>query len=215
MTTGLTDAKRRVLERLKRVDGASAGELAGGLGVTESGVRQHLETLEGLGLVVRRAGAADGRGRPPEVWSLTPLAGELFPDRHGDLTLELLDAIRAAVGDEGLDAVIDARAERQLAAYRAVLPTGDGVSVRRRVEALARQRSAEGYMAETRVEGDDVFLVEHHCPVCSAASACAGLCRGELELFRAALGGDVTVDRTQHLLAGDARCVYRIHARPA
>jgi predicted ArsR family transcriptional regulator len=211
--TGLTDAKRRVLERLKRVDGATASELAAQLGVTETGVRQHLDALEQHGLVQRSARPAEGRGRPPVTWSLTSLATGLFPDRHGDLTLELLDAIRAAVGDAGLDQVIDARAGRQLRAYQAAMPAGPDVSLRRRVGALARQRSAEGYMAEARPDGDDLLLVEHHCPVCSAATACAGLCRGELELFRSVLGDDVVVERTQHLMAGDPRCVYRVRTR--
>jgi len=211
---GLSDAKQRVLERLKRVDSATASELAARLELTETGVRQHLDALEQHGLVQRCTRAAEGRGRPPLAWSLTPLATELFPDRHGDLTLELLDAIRAAVGEAGLEQVIDAREARQLSAYEAVLPTGPDVSLRRRVGALARQRTVEGYMAEARPDGDDVLLVEHHCPVCSAASACAGLCRGELDLFRRALGDDVTVERTQHLMAGDPRCVYRVRTRP-
>ena len=38
-------------------------------------------------------------------------------------------------------------------------------------------------------------------------------------MFREALGPDVVVERTQHLLAGDRRCAYRIspavHAEPA
>jgi predicted ArsR family transcriptional regulator len=85
--------------------------------------------------------------------------------------------------------------------------------LRRRVAALARQRTVEGYMAEARVDGDAVLLIEHHCPVCLAAAACTGLCRGELELFRGVLGADVDVERTQHLIAGDPRCVYRIRER--
>jgi predicted ArsR family transcriptional regulator len=211
--TGLSDAKRGVLERLKRVDAATASELAADLGLSETGVRQHLDALEQHGLVQRRSQPGEGRGRPPLAWSLTSLATELFPDRHGDLTLELLDAVRTAVGDAGLEQVIDARAARQLSAYQAALPTGPDVSLRRRVGALARQRSAEGYMAEARPDGDDLLLIEHHCPICSAATACAGLCRGELELFREVLGDDVSVERTQHLLAGDPRCVYRVRPR--
>jgi predicted ArsR family transcriptional regulator len=39
------------------------------------------------------------------------------------------------------------------------------------------------------------------------------LCTSELELFRAALGDDVEVERTQHLMAGDVRCAYRVSAR--
>jgi predicted ArsR family transcriptional regulator len=58
-----------------------------------------------------------------------------------------------------------------------------------------------------------MVLVEHHCPICEAAGACPGLCRTELELFREALGDDVTVERTQHLLGGDTRCAYRVTKR--
>lgn len=126
--------------------------------------------------------------------------------------MELVDSIRAAVGEEGLDRVIDARVERQQAAYQQVVPDATA-PLRQRVAALARQRTAEGYMAEARSDGDTVLLIEHHCPVCRAATACTGLCRGELELFRAVLGAEVDVERTQHLIAGDPRCVYRIRER--
>jgi predicted ArsR family transcriptional regulator len=82
------------------------------------------------------------------------------------------------------------------------------------VNALARQRTAEGYIAEVVREKDgSVVLLEHHCPICTAAQACQGLCRSELELFQAALGDDVKVERTQHRLAGDARCAYRVRSR--
>jgi predicted ArsR family transcriptional regulator len=84
----------------------------------------------------------------------------------------------------------------------------------KRVNALAKQRSAEGYLAEVVRDKDGaVLLVEHHCPICTAASACQGLCRSELDLFRAALGDDVTVERTQHILSGDVRCAYRVTPR--
>jgi predicted ArsR family transcriptional regulator len=212
VTVGLSDAKRRVLERLKRAEAATAGELADALALTEAGIRQHLERLEHHGLVQRQPGSPSTRGRPPARWSLTSLAAELFPDRHADLTVELVDAIRVAVGDDGLDRVIDARAARQEAAYAAVVPDPTA-PLPRRVAALARQRSAEGYMAEARADGDAVWLTEHHCPVGQAAVACTGLCRGELNLFRAVLGADVDVERTQHLVAGDPRCVYRIQER--
>jgi predicted ArsR family transcriptional regulator len=213
MATEVTDAKRRVLDRLKRVDGATAAELAGELGLTEAAVRQHLDALETNGLVTRRERPAAGRGRPPVEWSLTAVASELFPDRHGDLTVELIDAVRAALGEEGLERVVDARAESQLASYRDELPAPDDASLARRVGALARRRSAEGYMAESRRDGDAWVLVEHHCPVCEAAEACTGLCRTELELFRTVLGPGVEVERTQHLLSGDARCAYRVTER--
>ena len=80
-----------------------------------------------------------------------------------------------------------------------------------RVRALAALRHEEGYMAEARGDGDGGFLlIENHCPICAAATACQGFCRSELEVFRAALGPDVRVERSEHLLAGARRCAYRI-----
>ncbi len=204
----VTDAKRRVLDRLKRTEAMTAAELASALELTEAAVRQHLDGLAELGLVDGRDRPARGRGRPPVEWSLTAIAMELFPDRHSDLTVELIQAIRNAVGDAGLERVIDERLRGQLEAYRRVVPSGG--SLRQRVSALARQRTAEGYMAEVLPDGASLLLVEHHCPVCTAATECQGLCRGELELFRAALGDGVAIERTSHLLSGDARCTYRI-----
>lgn len=212
--TPLTDAKRRIVDRLKRLDDATAAELAKALGLTATAVRQHLVSLADVGLVQPRPRPTTGPGRPSQAWVLTPLARELFPDRHGDLTVNLLTSVRNALGEEGLDRVIAERTRSQREAYRAaVVPSGHW---RDRAGALAAVRSAEGYLAEVvdDPDGDGVLLVEHHCPICEAATACQGLCQGELELFDEVLGPDVEVVRTQHLLSGDARCVYRIQPVP-
>jgi len=209
----LGDSKRRIIDRLKRNSRSVTVDLARQLGISEAAVRLHLAELEERGLVTHSPGTAAGRGRPPKLWSLTDLAQELFPDRHGDLTVELVAAIRAAFGEDGMDAVLDARAERQAEALAMVVPAGG--SLADRAEALAAQRSREGYVAEVIVDDatGDLLLVEHHCPVCEAATACQGLCRTELALFQRALGPDAEVERTQHLLSGDERCVYRIRRR--
>ena len=97
-----------------------------------------------------------------------------------------------------------------MAPYRKALPPADA-SLRKRVEALASIRTAEGYMAEVVEESPEVLrLIEHHCPICAAAETCQGLCRAELEVFRASLGDDVSIERTMHLLSDGDRCVYRI-----
>src|SRR5256885_636838 len=67
-----------------------------------------------------------------------------------------------------------------------------------------------GYVAEAGAEGDGYLLVENHCPICGAAAACQGFCRAELETFRAVLGPDASVERTEHIVQGDRRCAYRV-----
>ena len=65
-------------------------------------------------------------------------------------------------------------------------------------------------MAESAAEGQGYILVENHCPICVAATACQGFCRAELDTFRNVLGPDASVERAEHIVAGDRRCVYRI-----
>ncbi len=213
----LSTARRRIVERLQRLDGATAADLAQQLGLTGAAIRQHLDGLAELGLVASEEVArTGGRGRPASRWRLTPMARSLFPDRHAELTVELLDLVRDELGDDALDQIIDARTRRQRAAYDLALdgsasPPSD---LRERLERLAAVRTAEGYAAEVVAapDGDGVLLVEHHCPICDAATTCQGLCRAELELFRSVLP-EADVEREQHLLSGDARCTYRIRSR--
>jgi predicted ArsR family transcriptional regulator len=201
------------VDRLKRSGPSTSAALARDLGLTEAAVRQHLAGLEEAQLVERSTRPPKGRGRPATLWSLTALATELFPDRHADLTVELIAAIRESVGEVGLERVVASRAARQLQTYRRALPEPGRASVKVRVRRLAELRSAEGYLAEAVPDGADMLLVEHHCPICDAAATCQGLCRAELELFQQTLGDDVTVERTQHVLSGDLRCAYRISPR--
>jgi predicted ArsR family transcriptional regulator len=129
--------------------------------------------------------------------------------------VSLVGSIRTALGEDGLQRVIDARTDDQACDYRAAVPEADDAPLRDRLDALARRRTAEGYMAEVADGGEGtLLLVENHCPICDAAQACLGLCRSELDLFRRTLGDGVRVERVEHLLSGGRRCVYRITPAP-
>jgi len=41
------------------------------------------------------------------------------------------------------------------------------------------------------------------------------LCDSELDVFRAVLGEGVVIERTEHIMAGARRCVYRIRTARA
>ncbi|HUC32150.1 MAG TPA: metalloregulator ArsR/SmtB family transcription factor [Ilumatobacteraceae bacterium] len=207
-TNDLSGAKRRIIERLKRADTATAPELAAEFGLTDTAIRQHLEALETAELVERSAAPSSGRGRPPVHWRLTDAAAPLFADRHADLTVELIGSIRAALGEDALERVVRARSDRQLAHYQVALADADDLS--ERVHLLAELRSAEGYLAEVVDDGDHLSLIEHHCPIRGAADSCRGLCSAELSLFERALGPGVKVEREQHLLDGGQRCAYTV-----
>ncbi|MDP9463460.1 MAG: transcriptional regulator [Actinomycetota bacterium] len=204
----LSDTKRRIVDRLKRVESATATDLAAEFGLTDTALRQHLDALEDVGMVTRSKTEPAGRGRPPVHWQLASAAAEVFPDRHGELTVELITSLRTTLGERALDRVMTARADRQTTAYAqslvGITDLGD------RVRRLADLRSDEGYLAESAADGEAFILIEHHCPIREAAAACGGLCSAELDVFQRALGSAVTVTRTQHVLSGDRRCAYRV-----
>lgn len=198
----------RILFRLKTRGPQTIAALGEAFQVTSEAVRQLMVKLEADGLVDHED-RREGRGRPKRVWRLTERGHARFPDRHAELTVGLLEAVRAEFGDAGLERLIARREAEQRKLYRSV--AGDHDRLEDRVAALAAQRDREGYMADWRREDDGGFvLVENHCPVCAAAAACQGLCRSELAVFREVLGPDATVERTDHVIAGGRRCAYRV-----
>ena len=204
----LSDTKRRIVDRLKRVESATATDLAGEFGLTDTALRQHLDALEEAGLVTRSMSEPVGRGRPPVHWQLAPGAGEAFPDRHGELSVELIGSVRSTLGERALQRILATRSDRQIATYMQSLAGVNDLGDRLR--RLADLRSDEGYLAEARVDGEAFSLIEHHCPIREAAGECNGLCSAELEVFQRVLGSTVTVTRPQHVLRGDRRCAYRV-----
>lgn len=199
----------RILYLLKTKGPQTAGPLATKLGVTPMAVRQHLYRLGRRGLVEYQ----DERrpvGRPARVWRLTSKAASRFPDSHAELTLEMIDAVRAAFGDTGVERLLHERTKRQRDSYsRRMEKAGPGLL--RRTQALAEIRREQGYMAECVQRRDgSILLMENHCPICAAASSCQGLCREELSLFRTLLGSQASVERVDHILAGARRCAYKI-----
>jgi len=200
--------RRKIINVLKQLGALDATELARRLGVSAMAVRQHLYELQKEGLVTY---TEESRpiGRPAKLWQLTPAADRFFPDRYAELTLSLINSMKEAFGEAGLARLLEIRTREQIQTYQAIMLCK--ASLKQRLEALAQQRTEEGYMAEVIAQADGTFLLaEKHCPICVVATGCTGLCQMEQEIFQAALGEDVTVERIEHILAGDRRCLYQI-----
>ena len=200
----------RYLFTLKTRGPQTSAAIGGAFGISDEAARQQLVKLAREGLV-EGVSEANGVGRPTNVWRLTPQGNARFPDTHADLTVQLLDSIRAELGEGALDVLIGARERQTRAAYTAKM-AGDQ-TLAEKVAHLAAIRTAEGYMAECFPNEDGWLLVENHCPICAAASICQGFCRAELQVFQEVLGPDCSVTRTEHILAGARRCAYQISPR--
>lgn len=183
-------------------------ELSSRLGVSAMAVRQHLYALQDEHLVTYQE-ESRAMGRPAKLWQLTPAADRLFPDGYAELTVSLIDSVKEAFGEDGLERLLEVRTRQQIAAYQAQVSNGD--SLQEQLEVLASLRTNEGYMAQVESLDDGSFLlIENHCPICAAAKACTGLCAKELEVFQSVLEQGVMVKRTEHIIAGARRCAYRV-----
>ena len=203
------DSRDQILYLLKTRGPQSAPFIANSLGISAVGARQHLHQLADDGLL-SRFDRAQKVGRPTSYWELTEKAQQHFPDRHGDLTVKLIDNVRELFGEQGLDALIGQRERESLAEYQAALAKCHSLGAR--VRKLAELRDREGYMAQTVREKRGVWLLlENHCPICAAARQCQGFCRSELEIFRQCLP-EAKVERDEYLLDGARRCAYRVTA---
>lgn len=203
---------RRAIVKLLKTEGPiDSAQLAQRLGLTAMAVRQHLYALQNENLVTaeERPGPV---GRPAKYWKLTREADSLFPEAYAELSVSLISALKDTFGAEGLTQVLVSRCARQRVDYGRRIGPAD--SLPKKLRELARIRTEEGYMAEVKSEGGGSYLlVERHCPICAAATACQGFCSTELDLFRSVLGAGVEVARVEHIVSGDQRCAYRVTPR--
>lgn len=199
--------RESILRYLKIHGGTDSQTLSEELDLTPMAVRLHLYDLEKNQMVsfeeVRRA-----MGRPAKVWSLTAEANRHFPDTHADLAADLLRDLGQSLGEKEMERFLDTRKKRLIENYKKEI--GSKLTLEKRLDRLAEIRTREGYMAEVlRSEDGGYLFVENHCPICSAAKVCQGLCRIELEVFQKALG-EIQVERSEHILGGKRRCAYRV-----
>ena len=204
----LVPSRQAILRLLKRQGPSDSEAVAAQLGISAMAVRQHFYALHAQKMVTYRE-QQRAIGRPAKMWSLTPAAESHFPDAHAGLTLSLLNAAELTFGEQGVKRVVSRCAEQQIKSYQVAMPVR--ASLRKRLQTLISIRNEEGYMAEVQRQPDGCFLlIENHCAISTAAKVCPKLCDAELDVFRAILGKGVTIERTEHMMAGARRCVYRI-----
>lgn len=199
----------KILYILKTRGPQTAQSLAAMMDMTSMGARQHLQSLESQELA-STFDKVEKRGRPSRYWQLTAKANSRFPDRHNDLTLNMIDAVKKVFGEEGLDKLIVERETKGLKNYQAAVEGCE--TLMDKAQALAAIRTDEGYMATIEEDEEGIWLFENHCPICEAATVCQNFCRSELSIFSQVLGDDVAVERKEHIINGARRCSYLLTA---
>ncbi|MDW6091631.1 metalloregulator ArsR/SmtB family transcription factor [Vibrio rhizosphaerae] len=197
----------KILHTLKREGAVTAKQLADRFGITTMGARQHLQSLEEDGLI-HFYDVKVKIGRPTRHWTLTEDGHAYFADRHGELTLQVIDAIEQVYGSEGIAKIVATREAQTLSQYHAEIQTCN--TLEEKLEMLVTLREREGYMVQLESLSDGYRLIENHCPICKAATRCQSFCQSELHIFQSLLEGLCTIERQEHIVSGHRRCSYII-----
>ncbi len=205
----LSSAQRHALVALKRRGEASADELAATLGITPSGVRQHLAALRSAGLAASRQ--ERGRpGRPVDLYHGTDLGETPFAGASGDLSLELLGHI-----DEEDPELIPRAFERRRRRVEQARDQLAGKSLDEKVTVVAKILDGEGYLADlNKLPGDSYLVTLHSCAIWAVASRYGHACATELEFLRELLP-EMEIERVAHKKAGAYVCAYELQPRAA
>jgi predicted ArsR family transcriptional regulator len=197
------DSRREsILAFLKTRGHATLGEVAGHLEVSKQGALRHLEALETDGLATVAHAEPHGRGRPENVYQLTPAAGDHFPDGHRQLAGDLV----AFLSEEQLKRFFERRAERLEAEYA---PRLAGLDFEARVRELAKLATEHGHMAEVVELPEGGLAIRHcNCPIQDVAARTGLPCQNEQEMYQRLLGASVS--RSTWMAEAAPDCTYEI-----
>jgi predicted ArsR family transcriptional regulator len=196
--------RQEILQHLQRNGRATVKELGQLLGLTSTGIRQHLTVLERDGLVLAHE-ERGGVGRPTLVYALTDKSETLFPRSYDELANNLLEEIRASEGRERMYQILHRVAERMADAYWERV---QGKDTAERVKETAAIMQEQGCLVDWTENDGEFLLNEYTCPFPKVAKQDSSVCALHVDFVRRLTGADTRL--AQSLLRGQRACTYRI-----
>lgn len=203
--TNESSTRNDILLLLKTHGPMTVNDISQRLGITPMGIRQHLNRMEGQGLV-KVAQQRGGVGRPGFIYSLTEDADEMFPRNYEALARFLLETVLELDGREKVETLFHHRAEvfKERAGKRL-----NGKGLKEKVETLAEIQDEFGYIAQVEEENGELHLTQYNCAIARVAREFPQACEHELRSYRDLLPG-ATVERISCAAHGDRFCRYAI-----
>ncbi len=196
--------RQQILDYLRRNGRATVRDLDSHLGLTSTGVRQHLTVLEREGLV--EAHEERGHvGRPALVYQLSDKGDGLYPKKYDQLANILLEEVRQVAGGQVLQTLLRRVALRFADSYAERL---EGKSLPERVNEATIIINERGSEADCVKDGEDWLIRQYTCPFPKVAHQNSCVCALDVEFVRQMVGSDARLSTS--LLRGDRACTYRI-----
>ncbi|HJM74392.1 MAG TPA: winged helix-turn-helix transcriptional regulator [Dehalococcoidia bacterium] len=198
----MQETRQQILDHLRLTPEATVRELGDVLGLTPSGIRQHLMVLEQTGLV----GTREERGkvgRPALVYSLTASGEATFPTDYDLLSTILLDEMREQAGSANFQNAIQRIATRMAEPHVEQLAGG---SPEQRVEATCAILRSRSVVADWARDGDSFILNERTCPYPEVARKNSAACAIDTAYVQQLTGMDARLANCR--VRGDEGCMY-------
>jgi predicted ArsR family transcriptional regulator len=202
--------RNHIVEILKENGTATVAELAEKLGMAQVSVRHHLDILVGEDLVessgVRRR---NGAGRPSQVYSLTPQAAKLFPQRHQVLANEMLAAMKSLLPAEEVQGIFLRLAEKTVLDAPAAHVDQQ---VEDRLDQVTEFLNQKGYTARWEVTDGRYRLFTCNCPYAGVSENNPELCEMDRTMLQHLMPEGVR--RETRIADGAPRCAYVLLLAP-
>lgn len=192
-------AARRLVEFLAQAGPSTVSTMAAHQQTSATAVRRPLKELLDHGLVAAHPQAPFGpsperrRGRPSQVYSLTPAGRNVAGASYEDLAVSAITYLHDVLGDAAVRDFAETRAARIVPAH--------ADSLEELIDAMS-VHGVTGSVEPGPGSGHQVCL--HHCPVENAARHHPQICEAETQAMSAALGRPVV--RLATLGHGDSVC---------
>ena len=196
--------RQQILDFLRRHSKATVKGLGESLGLTSTGIRQHLTVLERDGLVEAREERGHV-GRPALVYHLTEQGDALYPKKYDQLANILLEEVRSVTGAQGLQTLLNRVAARFAEPY---MERVEGKPLAERVGEATQIIQDRGCLSDFMQDGDDWLISQYTCPFPNVARKNSSVCALDVEFVRQLVGADARL--TKSLLRDDDSCTYRI-----
>jgi predicted ArsR family transcriptional regulator len=200
----LTEPRRRIIGQIKNSGSKTMSELATSLDISGEAVRQHLIQLEKEGWVTRFS-ENNGVGRPLWLYRLTTAGEHLFNKNYDQLTIEVLDTLATAFGEDVLKNLLSAMIEERIRQWE---PKLTGLSTIERLDKLKDFYMKDDSFMEVENKDHILSLIERNCPFHNVAMERPILCSVSVSVLTHLLG--CSVKREKRLQNGDGCCAFRV-----
>jgi DeoR family suf operon transcriptional repressor len=201
-----TSTRNQILRTLLINQRRTVNELAEAVNINPISVRHHVNKLEADG-IIESDEERHGVGRPRLVYSLTSKGMDQFPKRYLQLTLRLLQQLKANLPQEQIGEIFQELADNMADEFTRNLDL-EKMSLKERLEHLQRTLTAEGYTVNLLEEDENYFLVEASCPYHHVGEDHPEICVVDQQLIARFISSPPR--RVECILNGDSQCKYQI-----